>query len=72
MKGTLALALFCIATCVIIEVRIRVPAHLQVPVGEKRCLYDEMAVGHRPQLYVNVVEGGKHDIHFTVSASLIC
>ncbi|KAK8814844.1 hypothetical protein AV274_3460 [Blastocystis sp. ATCC 50177/Nand II] len=56
MRITLALVLFCIATCVIIE----------VPVGEKRCLYDEMAVGHRPQLYVNVVEGGKHDIHFTV------
>ena len=70
MKGVIPFVLFCLATCVIIEVGSRLIAEWQIPVGEKRCIYDEMAVGHKPQLYVNVVDGGKHDIHFTVVYSL--
>lgn len=26
-----------------------------------------MGLGHKPQLYISVVDGGKHDIHFSVS-----
>ena len=38
----------------------------KVPAGQKRCLYDEMGIGHKPHLFVSVLDGGKHDIHFTV------
>ncbi|KAK8799059.1 hypothetical protein JH06_1209 [Blastocystis sp. subtype 4] len=58
MKSILSIFLFTLVFTIYVE----------IPKGEIRCLYDEMGLGHKPQLYISVIDGGKHDIHFSVKS----